>query len=179
MTTFTLNSNDYLFKSIITVLIVADAETDRVTYRHYLQSDQSHVYRFLEAATLKEGLALWRSQSPDIILVDDACPDGGDDLEILQAMKADNLMGRLGMIVITGRGNDDLLVQLMRLGVADYLVKSTLTDVDLCTCVGQVYDRIKITRQLRRSQDQEQLIDQISFKIQQYLDLDLEDWSLD
>ncbi len=171
MSTLTSISKANLSTPTVTVLIVDDAETDRVTYMRYLKSDQSHHYRFLEAETIEEGLALWRSQNPDIVLLDYALPDG-DGLEILQAMRADNLMGKLGTIMLTGRGHDDLAVQAMRLGTADYLVKGDLTAVALCNRVRQAYDRINITRKLRRSQDQQLLIAQISLRIRQYLDLE-------
>lgn len=155
----------------MTVLIVDDAEADRITYMRYLQGDQNHRYRFLEAETIEEGLALWRSQNPDIVLLDYALPDG-DGLEILQAMRTENLMGKLETIMLTGQGNDELAVKAMRLGAADYLVKGELTAISLCTRVGQVCDRIHINRQLKRSQEQELLIAQISLKIRKYLELE-------
>jgi PAS domain S-box-containing protein len=157
--------------SIMRILIVDDAETDRATYIRYLKTDKHQTYKFLEAETIEEGLELWRSQNPDIVLVDYELPDG-NGLEILEAMRAENLMGKLGTIMLTGRGNERLAVQSMRLGAADYLVKGEITAVALYTRVGQVSDRLKISRQLQRSQQQELLIAKISLHIRQYLDLE-------
>ncbi len=171
MNVLTPTSKDYPSTPMMSVLIVDDADTDRVTYMRYLQGDHSHRYRFLEAETIEEGLKLWRSHNPDIVLVDYALPDG-DGLEILQAMSSEDLIGKLEAIMLTGQGNDELAVRAMRLGAADYLVKGELTAVALCTRVGQVCDRIRINRQLKRSQEQELLIAQISLRVRQYLDLE-------
>lgn len=171
MTTLTSISEAHQCTPIMTVLIVDEVETDRVTYRRYLQSDQSHRYRFLEAETIKEGLEIWRSQNPDIVLVDYNLPDG-DGLEILQAIKSDNLLGNQETIMLFEQGSDEIAIQAMRLGATDYLVKGDLTAINLCNRVGQICDRIHINRQLRRSQEQELLIAQISLKIRQYSDLE-------
>jgi len=47
---------------MLKILIVDDAESDRVSYVRYLQSDSERPYCIIEAETLEEGLELWRSQ---------------------------------------------------------------------------------------------------------------------
>lgn len=157
--------------SNITILIVDDSAEDRATYLRYLRSDISRSYVFLEAETLAESLDLWRSQRPDIVLVDYFLPDG-EGWELLAAMGEGNLVPKLEAIVLTGHDNNEqLILQTMRLGAADYLVKGEVTSVSLCNRVGQVCDHLILTRKLQRSQDQELLIAQIALHIRQYLDL--------
>ena len=79
-----------------TILIVDDAESDRVSYARYLQADSERSYRIIEAETLEEGLELWRSQQPDIVLLDINLPDG-DGLEFLEAISTDQLINKLPM----------------------------------------------------------------------------------
>jgi CheY-like chemotaxis protein len=75
----------------INVLIVDDSESDRVSYLRYLQSDSERSYRIIEAETLEEGLELWRSQHPDVVLLDINLPDG-DGLEFLEAIGNEQLI---------------------------------------------------------------------------------------
>jgi PAS domain S-box-containing protein len=156
----------------ITILIVDDSAEDRATYIRYLRSDPSRFYSFLEAETLAEGLDLWRSQHPDIVLVDYFLPDG-EGWELLAAMGEGALVPKLEAIVLTGHdGNEQIILQTMRLGAADYLVKGDVTSISLCTRVGQVCDHLILTRQLKRSQEQELLIAKISLHVRQYINLE-------
>ena len=52
------------------ILIVDDSESDRLSYVRYLESDLGRNYHIIEAKTLEEGLELWRSQQPDVVLLD-------------------------------------------------------------------------------------------------------------
>ena len=98
----------HLSDSDTTILIVDDSAEDRATYIRYLQSDQVHSYNFLEAGTLEEGIDLWRSQHPDIVLIDYFLPDG-EGWELLAAMGECDLMPKLAAIILTGHDGDELL----------------------------------------------------------------------
>ena len=164
--------NLQLSDSGFTILIVDDSTEDRATYIRYLQSDQVHSYKFLEAGTLEEGIDLWRSQHPDIVLIDYFLPDG-EGWELLAAMGECDLMPKLAAIILTGHdGDEQRILQAMRLGASDYLIKGEVTAMSLCNRVGQVRDRLLIARQLERSQQQEIIVSRISLKIRQYLDLE-------
>ena len=138
-----------------TILLVDDSESDRVSYVRYLQSEQS--YCITEAETLEEGLELWRSQQPDIVLLDMNLPDG-DGLEFLEAITTDNLINKLPVIMLTGERDERIAVQAMKLGAADYLVKGDVTAVSLLTCIAQVQENNLLFQQLRRSQQQQTVI---------------------
>lgn len=152
----------------MTVLIVDDSHSDRATYIRYLQSEPERSYRIIEAETLEESLEAWRSQHPDILLVDVYLPDG-NGLELLETISADYPDGKLPAIVLTGYGDERIAVRSMKLGAADYIVKGDITAVSLALCVSQVSDRIMLTRQLQRSQRQESLIAEIALRIRQSL----------
>ncbi len=161
-----------LSETNITVLIVDDSIEDRATYIRYLRSDISRCYSLLEAETLSEGIDLWRSQHPDIVLIDYFLPDG-EGWELLTVMGEGDLIPKLDAIVLTGLdSNEQPILQTMRLGAADYLIKGEVTSISLCTRVGQVCDHIMLTRQLKRSQEQELLIAKISLHIRQYIGLE-------
>lgn len=154
--------------AILTVLIVDGSQVDRATYIGYLRSDKSHLYHFLEADTLETGLELWRSQNPDIVILDCELPNG-EGLELLQAVIAEKL--GVGTIALTGSENEQIL-EVMSLGASDYLIKGAVTLVSMINRVGQVGDRLTLDRQLKRSQQQEILIANISLRIRQYLNIE-------
>ncbi|TYQ29458.1 response regulator [Pseudanabaena sp. UWO311] len=142
-------------KTLTRILIVDDSDIDRDTYIRYLQSDTDYTYEIIEAENLEDGLEMWRSQSPEMVLLDVKLPDG-DGLEFLEAFSEGSNEQRLPVIVLTGQGDEQTAVRAMKLGAADYLEKKDVTAVSLCISVGQVRDRIALNQQLTRSQQQQQ-----------------------
>ncbi|CAN1209145.1 hypothetical protein TUMEXPCC7403_02915 [Tumidithrix helvetica PCC 7403] len=156
--------------SLTTVLIVDDSEDDRFTYSRYLLSDTDYTYRIIETETLEEGLELWRSQRPNIVLLDMNLPDG-NGLEFLEALSENYPTGRSPAILLTGQGDEQTAVQAMKLGAADYLVKGNITATSLVTCVSQVREREMLALQLARSQHQQTVIAEMALRIRQSLNL--------
>jgi len=150
------------------ILIVDDSESDRFSFVRYLQSDKENSYHIIEAETLEQGLELWRSQQPDILLIDINLPDG-DGLEFLEEMGTDQAINKLPVIMLTGEGDERMAVRAMKLGAADYLVKGDITNVSLLTCIHQVQENILLLQQLRRSQNQQTIIASIALHIRQSL----------
>lgn len=155
----------------IKVLIVDDSESDRATYRRYLTADLEHTYGLIEAETLEEGVELWLSHQPPLVLLDINLPDG-NGLELLETIAADLNLDRLPVIVLTGQGDEQTAVQAMKLGAADYLNKNAITAVSLRTTIAQVLDRMVLTRQLARSQQQAAVIAEMALRVRQSLNLE-------
>ncbi len=163
----TINSQQSFNKqrsATLKILIVDDLESDRVSYARYLQSDSERSYHIIEAETLEDGLELWRSQQPDVVLLDMNLPDG-DGLEFLEAISTDQLINKLPVIMLTGSGDERIAVRAMKLGAADYLVKGDVTAVALLTCVNQVQENDLLLKQLRRSQEQQTVIASMALHI--------------
>jgi PAS domain S-box-containing protein len=150
--------------SALKILIVDDAESDRVSYVRYLQSDSERSYRIIEAETLEEGLEFWQSQQPDVVLLDINLPDG-DGLEFLEAIGTDQLIKKLPVIMLTGQGDERIAVRAMKFGAADYLVKGDVTSVLLLTSIAQVHENNLLFKQLRRSQQQQTVIASMALHI--------------
>ena len=166
-----ISSMTYQGLQNVTLLIIDNAESDRETYSRYLQSDSEITYRIIEAATLAEGLELWRSHPPDIVLLDLSLPDG-DGLEFLEAINIDRAEDRVPVIMLTGQGNEKTAVSAMKLGVADYLLKGDITAKSLTTTVNRVLRETALSRQLLRSQQQQILISEIALRIREFTDLE-------
>jgi PAS domain S-box-containing protein len=113
-----------------TVLLVDDCLEDQTTYRRYLLYDKRHSYRILEARTGEEGLLLCKQQFPDVILLDYLLPDL-DGLEFLEELKNQFDRANFPVIMLTGQGNEQIAVQAIKRGAAEYLVKKDLTPESL------------------------------------------------
>ncbi len=138
----------------IAILLVDDSQSDRDSYIRYLKSDTDYAYVITEAETLEDGLELWRSHQPNVILLDINLPDG-NGLELLEAMSKSPSAQQSCVIVLTGKGDEQTAVRAMKLGADDYLVKSDVTPVLLCHTVNQVHDCFITKLQLARSQQQQ------------------------
>lgn len=142
---------------VTTILIVDDSESDRVTYRRFLQVDGNTNYEILEANNLGEGLERWRSQQPNLVLIDLHLPDGSG-LEFLEAVQNNDPNVKLPIIVMTGTGDERIAVQAMKLGASDYLIKEDITGSFLRRCVTDVLTKIALAQKLTRFQQQESLL---------------------
>ncbi|MCY7334273.1 MAG: response regulator [Pseudanabaena sp. CAN_BIN31] len=141
------------------ILIVDDSVCDRSTYVRYLESEVDHSYEIVEAETLEDGLELWRSHRPDIVLLDVKLPDG-DGLELLEALNGEYTDQRLPVIVLTGQGDEPTAVRAMKLGASDYLVKRDVTAISLSISINLVRDRIALNAKLAESIQQKEELHQ-------------------
>ncbi|RUR87012.1 PAS domain S-box protein [Chlorogloeopsis fritschii PCC 9212] len=133
------------------VLLVDDCLEDRETYRRYLLRDRQQTYRILEAETGEEALLLCRQQFPDVILLDYLLPDV-NGLEFLNDLKTQLGQTKLPIIILTGQGDEQVAVQAMKSGAADYLVKKNITVANLDLAIQNVLERTRLSRQLEESE---------------------------
>lgn len=160
-----------VLKVSLKILIVDDSESDRFSFVRYLQSDKEHSYQIIEVETLEEGLEQWRSQQPDVVLLDINLPDG-DGLEFLREIGTDQAINKLPVIMLTGEGDERIAVRAMKLGAADYLVKKDITALLLLTTIRQVQENDLLFQQLRRSQQQQTIIASMALHIRRSLNFE-------
>lgn len=77
-------------------------------------------YTPVEASTGKEGLRLFRSTYPDLILLDLRLPDE-DGMDLLQTFRSED--PDVPIVVITAYGSVDEAVQAMKRGADDFMTK--------------------------------------------------------
>ena len=68
------------------ILIVDNSESDRRTYRRYLELAKDIDCQILEAVTLTEGIKLWHSHLPILLLLGIDLPND-QGLELLEIIK--------------------------------------------------------------------------------------------
>ena len=109
--------------SPIKLLIVDDDDVDRLALKRTLIKAGLNVDTS-EAAGPEEALALLRGTSFDCVILDYQLP-GADGLEVLNSIRAAGL--RTPVIALTGQGDEQTAVELMKAGAADYIGKGQLS----------------------------------------------------
>jgi PAS domain S-box-containing protein len=123
-----------------TVLLVEDCLEDRTTYLRYLSHDRRHSYNILVAETGEEAISLCKQQFPDLILLDYLLPDM-DGLEFLDELKIQFGQANCPVIMLTSQGNEEIAVQAIKNGAAEYLVKQNLIPESLCLIIENVREK--------------------------------------
>jgi two-component system NtrC family sensor kinase len=103
----------------IRVLYVEDDPSERALTRRHLERHAPHV-RLTEVRTVEEALERLEIGDVDLVLSDYRLPDG-TGLDVLEAVKAKGLPAPV--VLVTGSGDVDAAVHLLKAGAADYIVK--------------------------------------------------------
>ncbi|OGS83515.1 MAG: hypothetical protein A2061_06250 [Gallionellales bacterium GWA2_59_43] len=103
-----------------TILVVDDSADDRRLYQRALKDSDC---RLVLTSTGEDGFASAVYLKPDLILLDYHLPDmdGIDFIKLLKKYPCPSLP----IVVLTGEGNAEVAVEMMKHGAADYLVKDT------------------------------------------------------
>ncbi|MEH2115217.1 ATP-binding protein [Nostoc sp.] len=156
---------------IRTLLIIDDCAADRKIYRRYLLKDPHQSYQVLEADCAEEGLALCRKVRCDVILLDFCLPDMSG-LELFDQMQQEIFKTSVPVIMLTGRGDEEVAVQVMKRGALDYLVKHHLTQDVLQLAVRNAIKQSCLQAQLQKTQERQRLIATTALRIRQSLNLE-------
>ena len=139
-----------------TALIVDDSPEDCEVYRRYLLRDQEYQYTVVTAGLGQVGLALLSQQhQPDVVLLDYQMPDL-NGLEFLTQLKTQNQQSVLPVVMVTGRGDEAVAVQSLKLGARDYLVKEQVTPESLRLTVNGAIELARLDTQLQQQIELEQ-----------------------
>ncbi|MDZ8052225.1 MAG: response regulator [Aulosira sp. ZfuVER01] len=133
------------------ILLVDESLEDRETYRRYLLRDQQRTYKILEAETGKQALLLCQQQLPDVIVIDYLLPDM-DGLEFLSDLKIQLDLTNLPVIMLTDQGNEQIALQAMKSGAAEYLIKKNITAVSFRLAIQKVLEKTRLIEQLEKSE---------------------------
>ncbi len=136
-----------------TILLIEDSPEDRLFVRRALAADGDYRYEVRETSTGAEGLALWREQTPDCVLLDYQLPDT-DGLALLATLNPDPLHPASPVIMMTGGGDEALAVTALKSGAQDYLSKARITPELLRHTINRAIDGVTAQRQLAVQQQQ-------------------------
>jgi putative two-component system response regulator len=134
--------------SVITILVVDDEEPIRQTVGYYLEDND---YNVLEAENGRVALELFKQKKPDLVLVDLRMPevDGLDVLAHIAGQSPDT-----PVIVISGTGIIADVVEALRLGAWDYMLKPIEDMSVLLHAVNKALERSRLIRENREYSQQ-------------------------
>ncbi|MGB7251653.1 MAG: ATP-binding protein [Phormidesmis sp.] len=153
-----------------TILIVDDAEADRLTYRRYIDKSGIYCCTVVESDCGEEALARCQQSVPDLILLDYMLPDL-NGLEFLSTLQQ-TMYPLPPVIMLTGQGDEKVAVEAMKVGVRDYLVKGELSAEQLSQAIRRVLSQQALQQLVNRQQRQQQLMASIALRISQISCLD-------
>lgn len=129
----------------INVLAIEDDPFCVAIYRHYGERMKKIVLNVEHAVTLEESLNYLDTRSDiDMIILDYRVHSTLTGLEILQHIRGKGF--KIPVIVVTGSGDEEIAVALMKAGASDYLVKGHLTPEILekaLLCALDRYEQMK------------------------------------
>ena len=99
------------------LLLVDDESSVRYTFNRLFTSDEVQV---LTAATVAEGVALFRERRPEVVVLDLQLPDGSG-LQVFEEVRKINK--KTPVIFITAHGTAETAIEAMKHGAFDYMVK--------------------------------------------------------
>jgi signal transduction histidine kinase len=105
------------------ILIVDDDEVDRIAVHRAIKTAGIQV-EVHEADTCAGAILTLKTQPFDCIFLDYRLPDQ-DGLALVQTIRAEGILSPL--IVLTGQGDEQIAVDLMKAGASDYLAKSKIS----------------------------------------------------
>ncbi len=136
------------------ILVVDDDEVDRMAVRRALQRSDL-ACKIHEVTDGTDAIAVLSQRAFDCVFLDYRLPDM-DGLSLVQHLRQQGL--RLPLIVLTGQGDEQIAVDLMKAGASDYLAKSRVTPASLSRLIHsalRVYEAelatAKAQRELRRT----------------------------
>ncbi len=131
------------------ILTIDDDDLVRESMAVYLEDSGFEV---LEAKNGQTGIQLFRQHQPDVILCDLRMPDidGMQVLEVISKESPDT-----PVIIISGAGIISNVVEALRLGAADYLVKPILDMAILEQAINSAYSNIESTTEVQQQSNLE------------------------
>ncbi len=133
--------------AISRLLIIEDFPDDVFLIRHCLDKANVKCDEVIVADNGETALKLIKENEFDLILMDFNLPDM-TAIEIIQCLKDQNLDLLLPILSITAAGSEKVAVELMKLGVIDYLPKDELKPESLRSAID--YSLEQITKQRHR-----------------------------
>ncbi|WP_052518038.1 hybrid sensor histidine kinase/response regulator [Archangium violaceum] len=134
-----------------TLLLVDDSPEDRSTWAAFLCEDKDCTYIFLEAEDAEEGLALCHSHRVDCLVLDYELPQM-DGVSLLRRLRVELGEEAPPVVMVTGRGSEQVAVAAMKAGAADYLVKSDITPASLYRAAQNAMERASLERGRREAE---------------------------
>ena len=137
-----------MHKTSATLLIIDDDEVVRASLAAYLEDSGFNV---LQASNGLQGLEVFQRENPDLVICDLRMPQV-DGLELIRRINA--LEVEAPVIVVSGAGVMGDVVEALRLGAVDYLIKPLEDLAVLEHSIRRALDRVNLRLENKRYGEQ-------------------------
>jgi len=120
-------------EDVLDILVVDDDEVDRTLVRRALQAAGLQLV-LQEADTCASAIATLKQQAFDCVFIDYLLPDG-DGLSLVQEIRSTGIA--VPLVVLTGQGDEQIAVAVMKAGASDYLAKAKVSPESLTRSLQQ------------------------------------------
>ncbi len=141
------------------ILIVDDCQNERNLLSLYLKKEG---YKIRCASTGEEALACVQSSIPHLILLDVLLPDIGG-LEVCSRLKSNEITKNIPVIFISAKSEGKDIVQGLRNGGADYIIKPFEKEEVL----ARVHNQLQLRTLLKLRQQSDQELKKFAVKLQE------------
>jgi two-component system chemotaxis response regulator CheY len=104
------------------ILIVDDSLPMRAVIKRTIRASGFKVGEVLEASSGVEAMKMLREQWFDLVLTDYTMPEM-NGMELIDAMKKEELLSTIPVVVITTEGSQQKIAEFMEKGAADFIQK--------------------------------------------------------
>ena len=119
------------------ILLVDDTEFYQRAYKNKLTPEG---YLVTTASNGLEALKCLSNEIPDIILLDLMMPVM-DGFKVLQAVKSDERLKAIPVIIFSAKGAPEEIEKAIKLGASDFLIKATTTPNKVLDKIKQVLNK--------------------------------------
>ncbi|MEM8948492.1 MAG: ATP-binding protein [Pseudomonadota bacterium] len=126
------------------VLIIDDSEDDRDHYVRLLERELQ-VETIDLAENGERGVALYQERPADCVLLDFNMP-GHNGLAVLERLKA--IDPYVSVVMMTGGGNEDIAVAVMKAGALEYVIKDTINGAVLRRALVNATEKASLVKRL-------------------------------
>lgn len=128
-------------------------EDDRIISKFIILALKTHDYDIVSCETGLEGVSLFLSHHPDVVLLDLGLPDL-DGMDILKQLRQ---IDQTPIIVVSARGHDQDKVRALDEGANDYVTKPF--------SISELLARIRVALRLRSNHDEQPLFEYRHLKV--------------
>jgi len=126
------------------ILIIEDEPGFRTIYKDFLESEG---YQVIEAADGEKGLALIKSDQPDLVLLDIVVPKV-NGFELLKKVREDMETKDIPIIIFSVLGDKETIKKALELGANDFAVKGFYSPGEMLSKISALLTRSDIRKHL-------------------------------
>jgi two-component system, sensor histidine kinase and response regulator len=139
-------------EEVLKILIVDDDEVDRMALRRLLKAAGVKV-ETVEAYDCAMAIAEVKEQPFDCAFIDYRLPDM-DGLGLVQQLRGSNV--KIPLIILTGQGDEQIAVELMKAGASDYIAKGRLSPEALAQVLRSAIRLYQAQQQAEQAEQQKE-----------------------